>query len=211
MRPDERAECKEIVDKFRDFHDRCQDEWYCTKTIRRPQRTSTTLSELMATPTATAFHETKKRFEMSSFMEQESTILQRMHSTSGNINGHRSPRRVSTAPEPRQSHEYHKEEAYQLAPERRAVFDFEMESMVGNEGVDVSTTPADMGSPDLAHLDRRHEAVKPRPPIKHGDSGYVSFDATADSALESTSKKRDRSEMDNAEFMAADPRKRVHT
>jgi hypothetical protein len=76
MRPNERAECKEIFDKFRDFHNRCQEEWYCTKPIYRPQRTPSTLSELVASPIATSFH---------------------------------------------------KEEAYQLAPERRTSFDIEME------------------------------------------------------------------------------------
>jgi hypothetical protein len=208
MRPSERAECKEIVDKFQEFNSRCQDGWYCTKPISRPQRTPTTLSELMATPIATCFHETMKINEMSPVIEQESTIRQKMHSTSGKINGHRSPRRVSTAPEPRQSYIYHKKEAYQLAPERTTLFDSEMESMVVNEGGDVTTTPAEVGSPEPAHLDRKDEAIEPPPPLETEDSGYGSTEATAGSTLESTPKKRDRSEMDDGEFMDAEPRKR---
>jgi len=77
MRPSERAECKEIVDKFQEFNSKCQDGWYCTKPISRPQRTPTTLSELMATPIATCFHEIMKINEMSPVIEQESTIRQK--------------------------------------------------------------------------------------------------------------------------------------
>jgi hypothetical protein len=162
----------------------------------------------MATPIATCFHETMKINEMSPVIEQESTIRQKMHSTSGKINGHRSPRRVSTAPETRQSYIYHKKEAYQLAPERTTLFDSEMESMVVNEGADVTTTPAEVGSPEPAHLDRKDEAIEPPPPLETEDSGYGSTEATAGSTLESTPKKRDRSEMDDGEFMDAEPRKR---
>ncbi len=209
MRPKERAECKEIVDKFRDFHKRCQEDWYCTKPICKPQRTPTTLSELMATPVATSFHEAMKRPEMS----QETTIQQRMYPTSGKINGHWSPRRVSTAPEPRQSYGSRKEEAYQLAPERRTLSDYEMESMMVDEGADMSMTPADVGSPDEAHLDRKDEAIAPPPLMtqQSKDSGYGTNEEISDSALESTPKKRDRSEMDDEESMEAKHRKKLRT
>jgi hypothetical protein len=134
-----------------------------------------------------------------------------MHSTSGRINDHRSSRRVSTAPEPRQSYEYHKKEAYQLAPERTTLFDFEMEPMVVNEGADVITTPAEVGLPEPAHLDRKDEAIEPPPPLETKDSGYESTEETAGSTLESTPKQRDRSEMDDGEFMDAEPRKKTST
>jgi hypothetical protein len=168
----------------------------------------------MATPTATSFFETMKIPEMSPVIEQESTTQQKMHSTSGKSNGYRSPRRVYTAPEPRQSHGYHKGEAYQLAPERRSLFDFEMDSMMVNEEADVSMTPAEVGSPKQAHLDRKEEAIKPPPPLKTHqtkDSGYGTGEETADTTLESTPKKRDRSEMDDEELMEAEPRKRFRT
>ena len=209
MRPSERAECKEIVNKFQEFNSRCQDGWYCTKPISRPQRTPTTLSELMATPIATCFHETKKINEMSPVNRTKSTIQQKMHSTSGRINDHRSPRRVSTAPESRQSYGYHNKEAYQLVPERRPSFGFERESLVVKDGADVSTTPAEVGSPEPAHLDRKDEAIKLLLLHLRPRTQGTNLPRKPQAALGINAKKRDRSEMDHGEFIDAEPRKRA--
>lgn len=54
----------------------------------------------------------------------------------------------------------------------------------------MSTTPAEVGSPVHAHLDRKDEAIKPPPPLETKDSGYGTTEETADSTLESTPKKK---------------------
>jgi hypothetical protein len=40
-----------------------------------------------------------------------------------------------------------------------------MESMVVNKGADMSMTPAEVGSPEQAHLGRKDEAIEPPPPL----------------------------------------------
>ncbi|TVY23262.1 Serine/threonine-protein kinase, partial [Lachnellula hyalina] len=53
MDPAKRASCGEIVELFKEINGKClRENGYCTVPIRRPRRSSTDLSELMATPTA---------------------------------------------------------------------------------------------------------------------------------------------------------------
>jgi hypothetical protein len=80
--------------------------------------------------------------------------------------------------------------------------------VVVNEGADVSTKPAEVGSLEQAHLDRKDEAIESPPPLETRDSGYESTEENASSTLESMPGKKDRSEMDDGEFMDAEPRKR---
>jgi hypothetical protein len=92
-----RASCGDIVEIFKEFNRRClRDDGYCTEPIRRPRRSSTDLSELMATPT-TSFRQRKNQFDMTPLPKHDSRVKEAMNSGFTRQNGrhpNREPRSV---------------------------------------------------------------------------------------------------------------------
>jgi hypothetical protein len=60
MRPKERADCGQIVERLREINERCKDNGYCIDPVSKPQRAGTNLSELTATPLLSSLQENSR-------------------------------------------------------------------------------------------------------------------------------------------------------
>ncbi len=79
MKPAKRASCGEVVKSLKDINERClQVDGYCTKSVWIPRRSSTDLSELMATPTASSW-QIKKRADMTPSPKHDSRVKEAMN------------------------------------------------------------------------------------------------------------------------------------
>lgn len=88
MDPAKRANCRDIVETFRKFDERCtQNATYCTQSVySKPRRASTGLSQLTA-PTSTSPREMKGQRDMTSSSEHDSTVQEVRNSEFTKQNG----------------------------------------------------------------------------------------------------------------------------
>ena len=239
MNPCERANCGEIVEKFKEINRRCQDQGYCTERVSKPQRagtnlseltatplvptfqefskpqrTGTNLSELMATPLSPSSQEVRKKLKIAPITEA-SRILDIENSNHRNPNGYYSlhkARRVSTAPELRNS-SYDTEHATTPASKKITEYIYapELMDMDGEVYVNIKQDVEGSSSEKMEVDGEKDELIMPGLKTKgFSDSGLdLTFDQTTGSALNSTQNKREMPKEDGEETMDAQSRKRI--